>query len=94
LRETRADDAVVPHIVGVLDLTGQHPGDDLHVAVRMGAEALRRRDPIVVVDDQQAMPRVPLVTVRTETETVPGVEPSDVGVPPGRGTANLDGGGR
>jgi hypothetical protein len=33
----------------------QHPGDDLHVAVRVGLEAGPGPDPVVVVDEQQAV---------------------------------------
>jgi hypothetical protein len=47
------DDAVVPGGVLVHQRALQHPGDDLHVPVRVGLEAGARRHDVVVVDQQQ-----------------------------------------
>ena len=57
LGEPGVQHAVVALAVVVLEAAGQDPGDDLHVAVAVGAEALARGDDVVVVDEQQAMAR-------------------------------------
>ena len=44
--------------VAVLERAVEHPRDDLHVAVRVRAEAATGRDDVVVVHDQQPVPGV------------------------------------
>ena len=58
----------------------EHVGDDLHVAVRVGAEALAGRDAVVVDHAQRAEAHVLGVVVVGEREGVVGVEPAVVGV--------------
>ena len=71
----------------------QHPGDDLHVAVRVGLEAGARVDDVVVVDQQQAVVGVARVVVLAERERVLGVEPAEVALGPVVGPADVDLGG-
>ena len=61
----------------------EHPGDDLHVAVRMRAEAAAGRDHVVVQYEQQTVVRVVRVVVLAEAEAVPRVEPRDLGMEAG-----------
>jgi hypothetical protein len=76
------DDPVVALGVAMLDRAFEHPGDDLHVAVRVRAEAAARRDHVVV--DHQELPVVGVVpvVVVAEAEAVPRVEPVDLRVEP------------
>jgi len=66
--------------VPVLELTVEHPGDDLHVAVRVGGEATSAPNHVVVVDEEQAVVGIGGVVVAAEAEAVPGVEPVELGV--------------
>ena len=68
------------HAVGVLERALQHVGHDLHVAVRVGAEALAGRDPVLVDDPERAEAHVGGVVVVGEREGVRGVEPAVVEV--------------
>ncbi len=70
----------VAHAVLVLQRAFQHVAEDLHVAVRMRAEALPRRDPVVVDDAQGAEAHVRRIVVVREGEGVMRVEPAVVGV--------------
>jgi hypothetical protein len=63
LRQPGVDDAIGAGAVTVRELALQHPGDDLHVAVRVRAEPSARAHDVVVVDDQQPVPRVVGVVV-------------------------------
>ncbi len=49
------DHAVGADAVAVLELALEHPGDDLHVGVRVRAEAATAVHDVVVVDEQQAV---------------------------------------
>ena len=80
LGEARVGHAVRADRVAVLELTVEHPRDDLHVAVAVCAEPAGGRDAIVVGHDQQTVARVACVVVLSEAEAVPAVEPTDVGV--------------
>jgi len=63
----------------VQEAATQHPGDDLHVLVRVGVETAARRDNVVVVGPQQPMADVGRVVVVTERERVLRVEPVGLG---------------
>ena len=63
----------------MLEFTREHPGDDLHVAVRVGVEARAAADDVVVVDEQQSVAGVARVVVVPEAERMVGVQPADVG---------------
>ena len=60
----------------------EHPGHDLHVAVRVRLEAAARRDDVVVVDEQQPEVGVRRVVVVPERERVARLQPVDVGGEP------------
>ena len=79
LGEARVEDAVVAFAVLVLESAGEHPGDDLHVAVAVGAEALAGGDDVVVVDQQQAVALVLGGVVGAEVERVLRVQPAGIG---------------
>ena len=68
----------------------QHPGDDLHVLVRMGLEAGARLDDVVVVDQQQPVVGVGPVVVTAEAEAVLAVQPAQAGLEPLVGAADVD----
>ena len=74
------EDRAVAHAVLVLELALEDVGDDLHVLVRMAAEALARRDAVFVHHAQAAEPHVGGIVVGREGECVVGVEPAVVGV--------------
>ena len=84
------DQAVVPLRVLVHQLSAQHPGDDLHVPVRVRLEAAARRHDVVVVDQQQTEVGVARVVVLAERERVLGVQPAEVGGEPVAGPAYVD----
>ena len=50
---SRRDHADVAFAVAVLERAVEHPRDDLHVAVRVRAEAAAGRDDVVVEHEQQ-----------------------------------------
>lgn len=68
----------------------KHPGDDLHVPVGVDLEAGPGQDDVVVVDQQQAVVGVVGVVVLAERERVLGVEPTDAGLEPVLGAADVD----
>ena len=70
--------------VAMLEAALQHVGDDLHVPMGVGREALARRDPILVDHAQRTEADEPRIVVAGERERVPGVEPPVVGVSPVR----------
>ena len=84
LGQPGVDHAVVADGVLVHERSVEHPGDDLHVAVRVGLEPGAGRDHVVVADEQQAMVGVGRVPVAAEREGVLRVEPADVGLRRGR----------
>src|SRR5262249_57647980 len=61
--------------VAMLELAVEHPGEDLHVAMRMGPEAAPGIDDVVVDDSQGAEPHVAGVVVVAEREGGPAVQP-------------------
>ena len=79
LRQPRVDHARVARGVLVHQRPAQHPGDDLHVAVRVGVEPGAGRDDVVVVHQQQPVVGVRGVVVAAERERVVRVEPGDAG---------------
>ncbi len=76
LGQARVDHAGVPLGVLVDEGAFQHPGHDLHVAVRVGVEAEPRHDAVVVAHQQQAVVRVGRVVVIAKAEAVLRVEPT------------------
>src|SRR2546429_10013599 len=64
------DDAVVAEGVLVLELAVEHPGDDLHVLVRVGGEPGAAPHGVVVEDEQEPVVRVGGVVVAAEAEAV------------------------
>src|SRR5687767_9465582 len=90
LSQAGADDAVVALRVAVLDLTGDHPCDDLHVSMMMHAEAASPVDDVVVAHQQQPMMRVGRIVVIGEAERMPRVEPIDLRVEAGLGRSDID----
>src|SRR3954453_6592860 len=90
LGEPGVQDAVIALAVVVLQLAGQHPGDDLHVAVAVGSESASRGDLVVVVDQQQTVAVLALAVVTAEVERMLGIEPVDVGVEAIGGSLNCD----
>src|SRR6267143_2332392 len=81
LQVARHDDRAIAHAVLVLERAFEDPGDDLHVAVAMGAEALARLDAVVVDDTKRAKSHVLRVVIGGEREGVIRVEPSVVEMP-------------
>ena len=76
----------------VAQLAIEHPGDDLHVTVRMHAEPVAGLDGVVVVHDEQpVVHHVRRVVVVTEMERVPGVEPVERRMEALTRLAHLDG---
>ena len=77
-------------VVLVFQPAGEHPGDDLHVAVRVGVKTAARSDDVVVVDQQQSVVGVGRVVVVAERERMPGVQPVDGGPEPVVGAPDVD----
>ena len=75
------DDRSVAEAVAVLERTVQHVGDDLHVAMRVGAEPFPGCDAILVDHAQRAEVDVLRVVVLAEREGVPAIQPVDPGMP-------------
>src|SRR3954447_324854 len=90
LSQARVDHAVVARGVLVHQGALHHPGDDLHVPVRMGLEPEARRHDVVVVDQQQPVVLVVVVVVVAEREGVLAVQPPDPGAEPLVGAAYVD----
>src|SRR3954470_15010840 len=90
LGQTRIDDAVVARGVLVHQGALHHPGDDLHVPVRVGLEPEARCHDVVVVDQQQPVVLVVVVVVVAEREGVLAVQPPDPGAEPLGGAADVD----
>ncbi len=61
------------------EFTREHEGENFHVAMAVGAEALAGRDDIVVQDAQRAERVVLGVNVLAEGKGVAAVEPVDLG---------------
>src|SRR6185295_9811444 len=62
----------------VLERALGDPRKDLHVAVAVRAEALRRRDQVVIDDAQRAESHVFGIVVLAEGKRVRGVEPTQI----------------
>src|SRR5450759_4037884 len=74
------DHRAVAHAVLVLERALEDVGDDLHVAVAMGAEALARLHDVLVDHAQAAKPNVLRVVVIGKRKRVVAVEPAVVGM--------------
>jgi hypothetical protein len=85
-----ADHRAGAHRVLVFERTVEHVRDDLHVAMRVPAEALAGSDAIFIDDPQRAEAHVGGVVVVGEREGVVAVEPAVVGVAALAGSANGD----
>ena len=79
LHVTRADGGAVPHRIRVLQRPLEHVGEDLHVAVAVGAEPHAGRDTILVDDAQRAEAHAAGIVVVGEREAVKALEPAVVG---------------
>src|ERR1700730_9549056 len=90
LRETRIQLAVIALGVVVIEAAREHPGDDLHVLMRVGTETGAGLDAVVVRHEQQPVVRVGRVVMLAEAEAVPAVEPVEFGVVARVGAANVD----
>jgi hypothetical protein len=90
LRQAGVDDAGMPGGILVHQRALEHPGDDLHVLVRVRLESGSRRDHVVVADQQQAVVGVQRVVVAGEREGVLGVQPRQPGLEPVTGPADID----
>ena len=93
LRQPRVDHAVVAGGVLVDQGALEHPGDDLHVLVRVGVEPGAGVDDVVVVHQQQPVVGVGAVEVVAEGERVLGVQPPELALVAVLGAADVDGGG-
>ncbi len=80
-----ADDGHVAHAVFVFEVAFERDGDDLHVVMRVGAEAFAAHDGVVVEHAQHAEVHAFGVVVVGEGEGVVTVEPAVVGVAAGFG---------
>ena len=78
----------VAHAVLVGQCAGGDIGDDLHVAVRVRAEAAARRDQVVVDDAQVAPAHVRRIEIVGERERVMTFQPAVVGMAALLGFAN------
>ena len=90
LGEPGVDHTLVALGIPMQQLAVEHPGDDLHVAVRVRGEAGAARDAVVVGDDEQPVAHVSRVEVAAEAEAVAGVEPGDPRVEAVVGPAQVD----
>ncbi len=81
LHVSRPDDGAAPEAVPMLERPPQHPGDDLHVAVRVRPEAASGRDAVLVDDPQRPEAHVLRVVIVGERERVAAVEPIEARLP-------------
>ncbi len=88
LHVAAADDGAVAHAVAMRELAFEHVRDDLHVAMRVSAEALARLHPVLVDDAQVPVAHEARVVVVRERKGVATVEPAQVGAAPVVRTAN------
>ena len=70
------------HAVAMRQLTVDDVGKDLHVAMRMHAEALAGADPVFVDDPQVTESHMPRIVVIRKGKAEFGVEPAMVRVAP------------
>ena len=93
LGESGIQDATVADGVLMDQRSVEHPGDDLHVAVRVRVEPGAGGHLVVVVDQQNPVVGVGRVPVIAEREGMTGVQPADAGVWSVVGASNVDEGG-
>ena len=72
--------AFMPHAVLVGDGARAYIGDDLHIVMRVGAEALLCSDAVIIDDAQRAELDAVRVPVAREAEVVAGIQPAVIGV--------------
>ena len=78
----------MPHAIAVLKRAAQDVGDDLHVAVRVRAEAAATGDRVVVDNAQRAEAHPTRLVIVRERKCVVGVQPTVVGVASFVGSSN------
>ena len=76
-----ADDRAGASAVLVLERPFQHVGDDLHVPMPVGVEAVARRDAVIVDHAQRPEAHIVGVEVLPERERVTAVKPAEIGMP-------------
>ena len=86
----RDDGTLVTVVVGVHERPGQHPRDDLQVAVRMVREPASRAQDMVVVTDHGPESDVLGVVVGAERERVAGAAPLFTGQETGTSPTDFD----
>lgn len=89
LSQARVDDPGMPHRILMNQRTLQHPGDDLHVLMRVGVETHPRNDDVIVVDHQHPVVGIGGVVVAAEREGMLGIEPACVGLEAVVGPADI-----
>ena len=90
LHRARDDGTLVAVVVGVHERPGQHPRDDLQVAVRMVREPAARAQHMVVVADHRPESDVLGVVVGAERERVAGARSLFTGQETGTSPTDLD----
>ena len=80
LELTRRHLLFIPHAVLVLNGPFQHVGQDFHVLVRMGSEALACINHVVIDHPQRREAHKVRVVIVRERESMPGIQPAVVSV--------------
>src|ERR1700733_15223858 len=80
-----SDDGHVIHAVLVLQVALQRDGDDLHIIMRVGAEALAGVYRIIVQNPQHAKVHALRVIIICKAKSMVTVKPAVVGMPAGFG---------
>src|SRR5262245_63468936 len=75
------DDGSGAEAVAMLELAVEDPGEDLHVAMAVGAEPATGLDPVIVDHAERAESHVPGVEVVAERGGVPAVQPFEARAP-------------
>src|SRR5690349_17362590 len=86
----RAHRRAVADAVAMAELALEHVRHDLHVVVRVHAEAAARRDDVFVDHAQRAKAHEPRIVVVRERERVRGLQPAMIVLPAVGGAAYLD----
>jgi hypothetical protein len=76
-------------MLSLFQRAAQHVGDNFHVAVTVGAEALAAHDLVFIDHQQRAEADVLGIVVVAEREAVFGIEPAVVGFAAGIGMTYL-----